>query len=809
MNRVKRLVYFGLLGCVYGVSAAKSLPRWADSEVFSINKEPAHAFSLVFPDEDSARPDPNWANPFASSSRYTMLNGQWKFQWSENPSSAPADFHRPDFDVSGWDEIPVPLPWQMAGYGQLYYFNSALPMVGDPRNRVDPIQEQANDGNADMLVNAKIPADFLEAAMARWIPTLWNPVGSYRRTFTVPKDWKGQRVVLHFSGVKSAFTCWVNGKEVGYSQDSFSVSEFDITSYLKPGENMLAVQVIRWSDGTYQEIQDMIRMSGIFRDVYLFATPKAHLSDFFVEANVAESLDRAKFSVEVEMRNTAGRPAAGRMVEVELIDADGKTVSRERTKMPKTSTGKDSKVILEALVDQPLLWHPAHPHLYTALIKLMREGKVEEVIRQDVAFRRFDWDDQGNLFLNGKRYMMRGVNRHDHSQKTGRTVSYEEMLQDVVTMRRLNIDNVRNSHYPRDPRWYALCNRYGITLIDECNLESHPVPQIYSDPEVEALWREQALFRMRNMVAANRNQPSILIWSLGNEQFESKELSIVKAMHDLTQSIDPTRGMFSERAFSDADDKNHSPFLEFIGPMYRGADRYARWHKTGQDRRPFFMSEYAHAMGNSMADLAPLWKTFEENPGMNGGQIWDWADQGLLLPLPGLEGDHWTYGGDWGAYGNERVFCMNGIVLPDRSFNGKSHEVKAVYQQVAFSAVADAPGKVRINNKFATKNLNEFDIEWVLLENGRPIQNGMLEVSVPPLSEQVATLPFDLPASEPGRSYHVNFDVKLRQAKAWAESGYVIAQSQVALNIPASPAPEMDLPKGSVSVQQKGNLLNV
>ncbi|RKX33159.1 MAG: hypothetical protein DRP64_21125, partial [Verrucomicrobia bacterium] len=392
MNKVKILVGFGLISYVCCALAIDSCPQWADSEVFAINKEPAHAFSLVFPNEKSARPEPNWENPFAASSRYKILNGQWKFKWVENPSSAPVDFYRSGYDVSGWDEIPVPLPWQLAGYGQLYYFNASLPMVGDPRNRVEPVQDQADDGGGDMLVNAKVPADFLEAAMARWVPTLWNPAGSYRRTFTVPNDWKRKRVVLHFSGVKSAFTCWVNGKEVGYSQDSFSASEFDITSYLQPGENMLAVQVIRWSDGTYQEIQDMIRMSGIFRDVYLFATPKAHIGDFRIEANVAESLDRATFSVDVELRNTASRPASGRSVEVELIDAAGKPVSLESATVPSVSPESSVETVLRASIDQPLLWHPEHPHLYTALIKLMRDGKVEEVIRQDVAFRRFDWD---------------------------------------------------------------------------------------------------------------------------------------------------------------------------------------------------------------------------------------------------------------------------------------------------------------------------------------------------------------------------------------------------------------------------------
>jgi len=784
-------------------------PRWADPEIFAINKEPAHAFSLVFPDEASARPEPDWDNPFAASSRYMMLNGLWKFQWSESPANAPLDFYRADFDVSAWDEIPVPLPWQIAGYGQLYYFNAALPMVDDPRNRVDAIRGPLDEAGTQFWVHDQVPSSFLAAALDHWVPTLWNPVGSYRRTFTVPAEWDGERVVLHFSGVKSAFTCWVNGKEVGYSQDSFSASEFDVTRYLQPGENTMAVQVVRWSDGTYQEVQDMIRMSGIFRDVYLFATPKAHLGDFRMVADVAQPLDQAEFGIDVELRNTDSLAASGYSVELELLDPAGQTVLLQNANIAVTDPGTNTPVSLRSTVSNPLLWHPASPHLYTALIKLRRNGQIEEVVRQDVAFRRFEWDALGDMFLNGQRYVMRGVNRHDHSEQTGRTVSYQEMLEDVATMRRLNINNVRNAHYPRDPRWYALCNRYGITLIDECNLESHPVPEIHTDPASEVFWREQTLFRMRNMVAANLNQPSILIWSLGNEQFERKELPIVEQMYNLTKSIDPTRGAFCERMFSEEDDVNHGPYLDFIGPMYRGTSQYIRWHQTGQDRRPFFMSEYAHAMGNSMADLSSLWSTLEGGTGMNGGQIWDWVDQGLLWPLPGLAGEHWTYGGDWGAYGNGSVFCMNGIVLPDRSFNGKSHEAKAVYQQVEFSSVFAFTHKVLIQNKFAMQNLDEFDVEWVLLESGRPIRNGIMAVSIPPLSTQEVNLPFEFPEPMPGQSYQVDFNVKLRQATLWADQGFVVAQGQMDLVVYVSSAPEIAIPPGAVLVSQTAGLIHV
>lgn len=802
-----KIVYCGLYLCFAAASyAAPSGPRWADSEVFEVNREAAHADALVFPDSDSARPEPDWNNPYAASSRYQLLNGQWKFQWSENPTSAPERFYKKNFNDAGWDEITVPLPWQLAGYGQLYYFNAALPMLDDPRNGKQAVQKQSASGNSDMLVNAAVPGGALEAAKQCWVPTLWNPVGSYRRTFTVPEEWKDMRTVLHFGGVKSAFTCWVNGREVGYSQDSFSICEFDITDYLTDGENMLAVQVIRWSDGTYQEVQDMIRMSGIFRDVYIVAMPKTYIADFQVIADVFQTLDHAELSVSALLKNAGAEPAAGRRIDVELIDPNGKTVLSMNSVIPAVKSGGIGTGNLKSELKNPLLWHPETPNLYTALIRLSKDGQEEEVFRQDVGFRRFDWDEQGSLFLNGRRYMMRGVNRHDHSEKTGRTISYAEMLDDVVKMRQLNINNVRNGHYPRDIRWYALCNRYGITQIDECNLESHPVAAMYTDPEVESKWREQCLFRMRNLVMMHRNEPSILIWSLGNEQFEREELPVVKAMNDLAKELDPTRGTFCERMFSDKDDKNHGPFLNFIGPMYRGEDRYMRWHKSGKDRRPFFMSEYAHAMGNSMADLSNLWKTFEENPGMNGGQIWDWADQGLLRSLPGLDGLHWTYGGDWGAYGSGRVFCMNGIVLPDRSYTGKTLEAKAVYQQVAFEA--GPTGKVRVRNKFAFHDLREFDVEWSLLKNGNPIKSGTLAASVAPLSDVVLDLPFAVPAAEAGCRYDVNFDVTLREPTLWADKGYSIAQSQIALAA-ALPLAAAAPVSGNLSCRQDDNDIRI
>ncbi len=785
-------------------SAAPDSPRWSDPGIFDVNREPAHAFSLVFPDVDSARPEPNWANPFAASSRYRDLNGIWKFLWRENPAQRPDGFFEKDFDASGWDNITAPLPWQVAGYGQLYYLNINLPMLLDPRNAVDGAKIAA-DAGAMNLMGADTPfrQRQVEAALKCFVPTVWNPTGYYVREFDIPPEWVGKRIVLHFSGVKSAFTCWVNGRDVGYSQDSFTPAEFNVTDFVKNGSNRLAMEVVRWSDGTYMENQDRIRMSGIFRDVYLFATPKTHIGDFYVRAELPPQLDQAALDVRIDVRNTSVQTAADRSVAFELMNDEGKTVFRADAGALRVAAGETVSVTLTGRVEHPKLWHPEQPNLYTGLIILKEEGNVVEVIRQDVAFRRFEWDELGNVYLNGKRYYFRGVNRSDCSPITGYYVDYQDMLDDARLMRRLNIDSVRTSHNPNDPRWYALCNRFGITVIDEANLESHTHENIYTHPDTEPLWTPQAVFRMRNMVERDKNQPCIVMWSIGNEQFDRKPgLPTVRAMYDITKSIDPSRPVFCERMFDPKGDASHDRFFEFIGPMYRGHQTYATWHASGKDRRPFFMSEYAHAMGNSMPDLDDTWAFFEQHEGQNGGHIWDWRDQSVLYPLPGLEGKHFTYGGDWNEpTPSDTVFCMNGVVLPDHGLNGKSHQVKAVYQQVAFTA-GEEPGTLRVVNKFALRNLRDLDISWSLLKDGVVIERGALDIDLLPHAEKEIAAPVDVSELDPAADYHLNLDTRLKEPMPWADAGYVVAQSQVQIQQGAGdhPAPpEMD---GEVEIRE-------
>jgi beta-galactosidase len=726
-----------------------------------------------------------------------MLNGQWKFKWCENPDSAPKAFYKANYKVKCWDEIPVPLPWQIAGYGQLYYFASGMPMISEPRNGV----AGTLTGNDLDLFNNTPGKIYSVKATEGWVPTAFNPVGCYVTEFTVPKNWDQERVVLHFGGVKSAFYCWLNGEFVGYSQDSFTPAEFDITSLLKKGENRLAVKVIRWSDGTYMENQDMIRMSGIFRDVYIVQTPKTYIENFFLVPELSDDLATGTVNLDVDLDGSS----EPRTVEFELFNNQtGKRVLNQ------TAKSKAGKVRFNAEIKNPDRWHVEQANLYTAFITLKKGSKVEEVLRQDVGFRKLTWDEYGNMYLNGARYMIRGVNAHDTSEHTGRTLSYEEMVKDVTTMRALNVNSLRMAHYPKDIRYYALCNRYGIAVADENNMESHTFDRIYADPKVEPLYRPQALFRMNNMVQRDNNMPSIIMWSYGNEQFPKnlEEIPTLTALCAATKKTDPTRPGFAERTFHKHTDNNiHLDDIEFIAPMYSGFKNYAKWNKSGQDRRPFLMCEYAHAMGNSVPNLKREWDFFEAHRGMNGGYIWDFVDQSILMEVEGQEGKHWTYGGDWGAFDSSRQFCNNGVVLPDRSLNGKSYEVRAVYQQVQFDA-SQKPGVAKIKNKFALRNLNEFDFRWTLLENGSAVESGSVNFDLAPLSETEFKTPFTY-ALKKGARYDVNFDVSLKADELRGCKGDFVAAGQIPLQDKADVKASVSIPKDTPKTRTQGDQLIV
>ncbi|HFB98617.1 MAG TPA: beta-galactosidase, partial [Bryobacterales bacterium] len=502
-----------------GLAPPLAVNDWENPEVIGKNKEPAHATLMVYPDAASAKEGRREASPF-----FRSLNGTWKFHWVPRPEDRPRRFYEPGYDDGCWDEIPVPSNWQMLGYGYPHYTNIVYPFKKDPPR----------------------------------IRHEHNPVGSYRRTFTVPEHWKGRQVFLHFDGVESAMYVWVNGREVGYSEGSRTPAEFNITRYLRPGENLLAAEVYRFSDGSYLEDQDYWRLSGIFRDVYLFSTPRLHVRDFWVTTPLDEDYRDATLKLNVKLRNYTERDAAG-SVEAVLLDADGATVAALEAQQARVGAGAEVSLDFQVPVENPRKWTAETPYLYRLLITLKDAGgRVLEGIPADVGFRQVEIKG-GRLLVNGKAIYFKGVNRHEHDPDLGHVPTTEMMVRDIKLMKQHNINAVRTSHYPETPEWYELCDRYGLYLIDEANIESHgmgyrPDQTLANKPE----WRKAHLDRIESMVERDKNHASVIIWSMGNEAGDGANFV---AASEWIHRRDPTRPVHYERAGT-------RPHVDIVSWMY-------------------------------------------------------------------------------------------------------------------------------------------------------------------------------------------------------------------------------------------------
>ncbi len=554
-------------------------------EIYEVNREPVHASFIPFNDVESAL-----QRDKESSSNYQALNGDWKFQFSENPASRPKNFYEVDYDDSDWDTIPVPSSWQLEGYDYPIYTNITYPWTG---------VENPNAPNA---------------------PTEYNPVGSYRETFTVPEGWEEREVFISFQGVESAFYLWVNGERVGYSEDSFTVAEFNITDYLVEGENTLAVEVYRWSDASWLEDQDFIRLSGIFRDVYLYSTSKVHMRDFFVTTDLDEDYKNATLNVEVDVASHIDGTLEDHTVEAMLYDADKEEVLSNPVEVT-ASIGeeKEMKVELSELVENPLKWSAEDPNLYMLVLSLKdNDDNIVESVSTQVGFREFELKD-GQMKINGKPIMFKGTNRHEIDPVTGRTMSEERMIEDIKLMKQHNINAVRTSHYPNDPRFYELANEYGLYVVDEANLETHGARSYI--PASDEQWLPASLDRMKSMVERDKNHPSVLIWSLGNEAGQGNTF---KEMHEWTKERDPSRLTQYE---------GDSRWTDIDSTMYHSPDWLEEYGQSGSSK-PHLEIEYAHGMGNSIGNLFLYWDVFEKYENLQGGFIWDWVDQALLWPTP-------------------------------------------------------------------------------------------------------------------------------------------------------------------------------
>jgi len=694
---------------------------WEDPEICQINKVEPHAHFIPFATVDQARSEDKWESPLIQS-----LNGIWQFNLAQNPSERPHWFFMDDFDTREWDEIKVPANWEMEGFDYPIYTN-----VKYPHERTPPL-----------------------------IQAHYNPVGSYKRTFEIPSDWKGNEIIIHFGAVSSAMNIWVNEQYVGYSEDSKTPAEFNITKYLKGGENSLAVEIFRWSDASYLEDQDFWRMSGITRDTYLKARNPQNIVDFKVGSALDKTYTNGVFSLDIDLTNNSELT-----IEAVLSD-NGKVVKEFSEKVTGTS------VNFETEIPNVKHWSAEIPNLYELIITLKNESGIVEVIKQDVGFRTIEIID-ATLRVNGQYVYMKGANLHEHHDVNGHVQDKETMLKDIKVMKEHNLNAVRTSHYPQPELWYELCNKYGLYVVDEANIESHGMgygPQSLAKDEA---WKAAHLYRTKNMFERDKNQPSIIIWSLGNEAGNGVNF---QATYDYLKSVDNTRPVQYEQAHGKGN-------TDINCPMYMRIERMERFAIEKADM-PLIQCEYAHAMGNSVGNLQDYWDVIEKYDVLQGGFIWDWVDQGLLTKNEDGE-EFWAYGGDFGpdTVPSDGNFCNNGLVNPDRAVKPHLLEVKKVYQNIGFDAVNLKNGTISIKNKYSFINLVDFDFIWEIIGDGVVIDNGKLnDIELAPGESINTTIDFTLQA-EPGVEYFLTINAKLKNDWSLVQAGNIMAAGQFLLPV--------------------------
>lgn len=722
--------------------AAQSMPDWENQHVFRIGKERPRATGFPAPSKEVAIGGSLKQNPWVQS-----LNGDWSFHWASQPSERPVGFYQPDYDASAWDTIAVPSNWQIKGYGVPVYSNEVYLFKRDPPH-----------------VMGVPPEDFTSFKHR-------NPVGSYRRAFQLPADWQGKQVFVQFEGVDSAFYLWVNGQKVGYSQDSRTPAIFDLTKYLQAGDNLIAVEVYRHSDGSYLEDQDMFRLSGIFRDVSLYAASKLHVRDTALHATLDKDYRHGQLCADVELVNYAEAEAKVD-VHLTLYTADDEQVAT--VKKTNLRVGKDPLRLRTKTINvpAPAKWTAETPSLYRAVVYVTEasseDGGLLEATGYPVGFRTVEIEE-GQLKVNGQPILMKGVNRHEHDPTTGHYVSRASMIEDIRLMKQLNINTVRTCHYPDHPYWYTLCDEYGLYVIDEANVESHGMGYGLESLAKDPSWLAAHVDRAKNVYGRDKNHPSVIVWSLGNEAGNGVNC---EAMYAWFKRHDPTRPVQYEQAYNTVNGNS-----DIVCPMYALIPTLEKYGSEPRDR-PMILCEYAHAMGNSVGNLQEYWDVIEASPWLQGGCIWDWVDQALYKTSDSGE-KFLAYGGDFGDKPNSSNFCCNGVIAADRSLNPHAWEVKKVYQDIKVTPVESNRNAVTVRNKYSFINLNAYEPVWNVRVNGESIASGTLApIDLPPGSSKELELPLPkLPAGE--ALLTVSF--QLPQNSVWADKGHVVAWDQLPL----------------------------
>ncbi|MEM6805667.1 MAG: glycoside hydrolase family 2 TIM barrel-domain containing protein, partial [Bacteroidota bacterium] len=754
--------FFILIFLFVSTSSIAQEPEWQNPEIFSINKIPAHADLTPFPNEAAALSFQKSSSPW-----FHSLNGNWKFQFLEKPADTPGDFYASNYDDSNWDEIEVPSNWQIKGYGQPIYTNIKHPFPATP---------------------PKVPTDK-------------NETGLYRKTFEVPADWGDKQIFLHFAGVQSACYVYLNGEQLGFSQGSMTPAEFDITDRVKAGENQLSVQVIRWSDASYLEDQDFWRLSGIYRDVFIYATPKLHIRDFKVETDLDPTYTQGAFKLDAYIHNYGLKKAKGTQLQVALYDADNKTIfSAILPAAKKINPGQDSKFEFGWAVADAHLWSAEIPYLYTMTLQLMdKKFEVIEAISHKVGFRKAEIKD-GQLLVNGKAILLKGVNRHEVDPEKGRAITEEGMIEDIKLMKQNNINAVRTSHYPNQTRWYELCDEYGLYLIDEANIESHELRDLMKSPANDPIWEAAFIDRGISMLHRDKNYASIIIWSLGNETGIGPNHY---AMRDAMLALDKTRPIHYE----DRERKGYSytskNYFDFQSQMYAGVEHMIELTEA-DPTRPVILCEYSHAMGNSNGNFYKYWETIEgpKYPRIQGGFIWDWADQGILKKT--ADGTpFFAYGGDYNDTPNDANFCFNGLVSSDRTPHPALAEVKKVQQFVSVKWADESKQAIVVKNKYDFQNLNFLNLEWRAMKNGEEVKKGSIPVlDIAPGMEKTFTIDHGFRANPKFILADEYLDVRfvLGEEEKWADRGHELAWEQLMIN--EGSIPEGEPQSGTLSIRE-------
>lgn len=729
---------------------------WENPSVFALNKEPGHATFTPYLTREAMMADKaHYATPWVdpASELVMSLNGNWKFDYSPTPADRPDKFWADGYDVSGWDEIEVPSNWEMKGYGTPMYVNVNYPFANQP-----PYIRPRGGAQYDP-----------------------NSTGCYVKEFTLPENWKDKQVFINFGGIYSAAYVWLNGKFIGYTQGANNDHEFDLTEAVRPGGNTLAVQVIRWSDGSYFECQDRFRMSGIYRDVTLRATPRTFVRDHYITSTLNSSATSGTMSVDLTVTNRSGKEASPK-VKVELLNPEGGSVwSSPLTDAGALADGKEKVVSLKSDALSNLLpWTAETPNLYTVVVTLAdNSGKTTEVFSTKYGFRVINISGR-SVTLNGKKPLFKGVNRQDTDPERGRAVTTEGMLRDVTLFKLNNINTIRTSHYPNPAKMYAMFDYYGIYVMDEADVECHANTSLSSDP----LWMPTMVDRAERMVLRDRNHPSVIFWSMGNESGCGMNFA---DEYNAIRTLDP-RPIHYEG-------QGNYTYTDLTSKMYP-----ALWELRNQDHdgdsRPHFLCEYVHSMGNSTGDIISYWDYIEgsDNVRTIGGCIWDWVDQAIYHPNELKSGNVKGYYTGYDFPGpHQGNFCSNGVVGPDRKPSAKLVEVKHAYQNLRFLNFNASRYTMRVKNNFVFTSTDIFDFEWVLLRDGEEVEKGVADLSVRPGAQATLTCPVTH-STDDGAEYLLTVRARYREATPWCEAGHIVADDQFAVTERA-PLPAVKIEK--------------